>query len=149
MASLYLEPCRKFSISVPVIAPARPLKHRASVRDHVPLKARQDNGVQRFRRPGHGGELELLPGCSCDHTCAPPLLELPGTRIPPGELLSKAGFCAFCMGMLVAISWVFKVRQCLVCLTNNFFLTQGSQKFRELHPVSGNINPTPVILLLS
>ena len=62
--------CIYYFISVPVIAPARPLKHRASVRDPVPLKARQDNGVQRFPRPGHGGELELLPGCSCDHTCA-------------------------------------------------------------------------------
>ena len=96
LSNIHIVHCRKWaigqpveaetSISVPVIAPARLLKHRASVRDLVPLKARQDNGVQRFPSPGHGGELELLPGCSCDHTCAPPLLELPGTRIPPGEL---------------------------------------------------------------
>ena len=60
-------------VSVPDVAPTRPLKHRASVRQPLLLKARHDRGVQQVLRPRHGGELELLPGGSCDHTCVPPL----------------------------------------------------------------------------
>ena len=55
------------SVSVPVIAPTRPLKQQASVRDPVLLKSREDRGVQRVSCPRHGGELELLHA-SCDHT---------------------------------------------------------------------------------
>ena len=56
-----------FSISVPVIAPARPLKHRASVRGLVPLKAQSDACLQGLVPCRHVAQAEGLgPVRACD-----------------------------------------------------------------------------------
>ena len=56
-----------------MIAPARPLKHHPSVRLCVLVPSTIGQRRATSPRPRHGGELGQLPGCTCDHTCVPPL----------------------------------------------------------------------------